>query len=177
MARARQPSQPIAKHPSGLRYTFRIVKIILSVALLLFTFGSSSAAEETSFKDVKVPSSKGKLVKGVLAFSDRDHAIEIHPAKGEPVIIPYTQIDKCSYEFTKRHRISEGSIATAPVGVGGVIMLTKSRSHWLEIDYQDQELPKIYVLRMDKGDYLKILDAVRDHTGKEAEILGNADKR
>ena len=56
-------------------------------------------------------------------------------------------------------------------------MLTKSKSHWLQIDYRQQDLPKQYVLRMDKHDYLHILDAIKAHTGKDAEILGNADKR
>jgi hypothetical protein len=56
-------------------------------------------------------------------------------------------------------------------------MMTRSRSHWLEIDYFDQQIPKAYVVRMDKHDYLRILDAVKSHTGKDAEILGNANKR
>jgi hypothetical protein len=38
-------------------------------------------------------------------------------------------------------------------------------------------VPRTFVLRMDKHDYLRILDAVKTHTGKDAEILGNADKR
>jgi hypothetical protein len=65
----------------------------------------------------------------------------------------------------------------APVGAGAVLMLTKSVSHWLAIDYHDQDLPKVFVLRMDKHNYLRILDALKAHTGKDAEILGNADKR
>jgi hypothetical protein len=30
---------------------------------------------------------------------------------------------------------------------------------------------------MDKHEYIHILDAVNAHTGKDAEVLGNADKR
>jgi hypothetical protein len=56
-------------------------------------------------------------------------------------------------------------------------MLTKSKSHWLEIDYREGEVPKSFFLRMDKHEYLRILDAVKAHTGKDAEVLGNADKR
>jgi len=93
------------------------------------------------------------------------------------VNIPYGKIDKCAYEYTKKHRINEGSIATAPVGVGAVVMLTKSMNHWLEIDYHEQDIPKVFVLRMDKHDYIRILDSLKAHAGIDAEILGNADKR
>jgi hypothetical protein len=124
-----------------------------------------------------VPDAKGKQTNAVLTFSDDHSAVEIYPAKAPAVNIPYCKIDKCSYEFTKKHRISEGTILMAPVGAGAVLMLTKSMSHWLEIDYHDQDLPRVLVLRMDKHNYLRILDALKAHTGKDAEILGNADKR
>ena len=56
-------------------------------------------------------------------------------------------------------------------------MLTKAKSHWLEIDYQEDNIRKSYVIHMDKHDYLRILEAFKTHTGKDAEILGNANKR
>ena len=101
----------------------------------------------------------------------------MHPAKGTAVSIPYGEIDKFSYEYTKKHRINEESVFAAAVGVGAIVMLTKSKSHWLEIDYHEGDIPKSFVLRMDKHEYIRILDAVKAHTGKDAEILGNADKR
>jgi hypothetical protein len=33
------------------------------------------------------------------------------------------------------------------------------------------------VLRMEKHEYLRILDALKTHAGVDAQILGNADKR
>ena len=150
----------------------RIVCLVLPVLV-----ANLALAGDTSFRGVKVPDAKGKQTKAVLTFSDDHSAVEVYPAKGQAVNIPYSQIDKCSYEFTKRHRISEGTVLTAPVGAGAVLMLTKSTSHWLEIDYHDQDLPRVFVLRMDKLNYLRILDALKAHTGKDAEILGNADKR
>lgn len=113
----------------------------------------------------------------VLTFSDQNKAIEIQPAKGGSKTIPFSTIDKFVYEYTKKHHVSEATLATAPIGVGVVAMARKSRSHWLEIDYHDQDIPKMYVVRMDKRNYLRILEAVKKHTGKDAEILGNADKR
>jgi hypothetical protein len=147
-------------------------------ALLLVLFAASlSGAEDTSFHNVRVPDAKGRLLNAVLTFSDADKAVEVRPAKGNAVSIPYAAIDKCSYEYTKQHRVSSGSVVTAPVGVGAVVMLTKSRSHWLEIDYHEQEMSKVFVLRMDKKNYIRILDAIKAHTGRDTEILGNANKR
>jgi hypothetical protein len=134
-------------------------------------------AEETSFRHVKVPDAKRRQVHAILTFSDRNRDVEVRPDKGSELNIPYSSIEKFSYEFTKQHRVNEGTVLSAPIGIGALAMLTKSRSHWLEIDYQDQDLPKAYVVQMDKKNYIRILDAIKTHTGKETEILGNAKKR
>ena len=134
-------------------------------------------AEETSFRHVKVPDAKGRQINAVLTFSDSRQAVEIEPEKGAELSILYAAIEKFSYEFSKRHRINQKTIATAPIGIGAVVMLTKSRTHWLEIDYQQGDVTKAYVIRMDKKNYIHILDAIKAHTGKDPEILGNANKR
>ena len=143
------------------------------LSLIPFLFGA-----DQSFPSVKVPDAKGKPVNAALTFSDQHQAVEIRPAKGTPVNIPYDRIYKFAYEYTKRNRVTERSLATAPLGIGALMMLTKGKSHWLEIDYDDpQNVRKAYVLQMDKRDYLRILEAIKAHTGKDADILGNANKR
>lgn len=170
--------QPIeSRERISLRYTGKTVKTIVSILLIACFVPALSLADDESFSRVKVPDTKGKAVDAVLTFNDSKKAVEIHPAKGDPIKIPYDQIDKFSYEYTKKHRVSEGTIATAAIGIGAVAMLTKSKSHWLEIEYHEEDLPKTYALRMDKHNYIRILEAVKSHTGKDAEVLGNADKR
>ena len=149
---------------------------IIPVILVIFLVVTLGFAEETSFNRVTAPDSKGKLSKAVLTFSDEHKAVEVQTAKGTLVSIPYSEIDKFSYEYTKKRRINEESILAAPVG-GAIVMLTKSKSHWLHIHYHAGNVPKSYVLRMDKHEYIRILDAVKAHTGKDTEVLGNADKR
>ena len=144
---------------------------------MLCLAASLCCAEETSFRHVKVPDAKGRQINSVLTFSDSRQTIEIQPEKGDVVSIPYAAIEKFSYEFSKRHRINEKTIASAPIVVGAIFMLTKSRTHWLEIDYRRDELTKACVVRMDKKNYIHILDAIKAHTGKDPEILGNANKR
>jgi UDP-N-acetylglucosamine transferase subunit ALG13 len=153
------------------------VKTTIAVLLVISLFVTLGLAEETSFSRVAAPDSKGRLTKAVLTLSDDHKAVEVQPAKGTTVSIPYAEIYKFSYEYTKKHRVNEESIFTAAIGVGAIVMLTKSKSHWLEIDYREGDIPKSFVLRMDKHEYIRILDAVKAHTGKDAEILGNADKR
>jgi hypothetical protein len=162
---------------SSIRYTFKNVKRIICILLVIFLVVTLGVAEETSFSRVAVPDSKGRQIKAMLTFSDDHKAVEVQPAKGPAVSIPYAEIYKFSYEYTKKHRVNEESIFTSAVGVGAIVMLTKSKSHWLEIDYREGEVPKSFLLRMDKHDYLRILDAVKAHTGKDAEVLGNANKR
>jgi hypothetical protein len=143
---------------------------------LLLALGLAYGAE-TSFDRVRVPDAKGKLMNATLTFRDKNKAVVIRPIKGDVATIPYAEIDRLAYEYTKHHRVSGGSIATAPIGVGAVVMLTKAKNHWLEIDYQEDNIRKTYVMYMDKHDYLRILEAFKTHTGKDAEILGNANKR
>lgn len=160
-----------------LRYTLNTVRKISSLLLLTIALSLPGFCADPPAWSVKGPDAKGRAVKGTLAFNDDKKAVEIQPAKGSGTEIPYGEIDKFNYEYTKKHRVSEGTIATAAVGVGAVAMLTKSRSHWLTIDYHEQNIPKEYILRMDKRDYIHILDAIKAHTGMDAEVLGNADKR
>lgn len=161
-----------------LLYTFQTVHKVLSASLLIVMASVPGHANDASFRRIKVPDSKGRIVNAVLTFSDNDKAVEVQPVKGgNPVSIPYAEIDKCSYEYTKKHRISEATVFTAPIGIGAVAMMTKYKAHWLEIHYTEQDIPKTYLIRMDKHNYLRVLDAVRDHTGKDAEVVGNADKR
>jgi hypothetical protein len=168
---------PNKTHCSWLRYTFETVTRICSIVLLSLLLLTSAFGGETSFHRIQVPNVKGKAVKATLTFSDQNKSVQIQPTKGSGISIPYDAIDKFSYEYTKKHRVNDQTVATAPLGIGAIAMLTKSRSHWLQIDYRQQNLPREYVLRMDKHEYLQILDAIKAHTGKDAEVLGNADKR
>ncbi len=118
------------------------------------------SAAQTAFR-VKVPDLKGKEAKAVLSFNDADKKIEIHPVKHEPVMIPYAAIEKCSYQYTHERTAA----------------LTEAKVHWLEIDYHDGDAHKEIVVRMTNSNRIKILDALKAHTGIDAEIEGNADKR
>jgi hypothetical protein len=153
------------------------MKSILLAFTLVLTVGAS-LAEEAAFNGVKVADAKGKQADARLIFSDTDHDLIIKVADHDYAVIPYGQVDKYEYEYTKKHRITQGAIVmVASLGAGAVVMLTSSKSHWLYIDYHEQNVPKVVVLRMDKKEYEKIFAAIKTHTGMDVQFEGNAGKK
>src|SRR6266404_118037 len=153
------------------------MKRLITFVLTVLAASSLSLAEETAFRGVKLADAKGKQADASLIFSDNNKDVIVRVADRDFVTIPYDQIDKFSYEYTKKHRVTQGAIVmVASLGAGAVVMLTKSKSHWLYIDFHEQNAPKTVVLRMDKKEYKNIFDAVKTHTGKEVEFLGDAGK-
>jgi len=152
-------------------------KRIVCTFLVVLISGNFSFAEETAFRGVKLADAKGKQAEASLIFSDNNKNVVVRAADHDVVTIPYEQIDKFSYEYTKKHRITEGAIVmVASLGAGAIVMLTKSKSHWLYIDFHEQGNPRNVVLRMDKNEYKKIFEAIQTHTGKQVEFIGEAGK-
>jgi len=155
----------------------RHMKRITSALLVILVAINLSLAEETAFRGVKLADAKGKQAEASLIFSDNNKDVIVRVADRDFVTIPYDQIDKFSYEYTKKHRVNQGAIVmVASLGAGAIVMLTKSKSHWLYVDFHEQNVPKTVVLRMDKKEYKNIFDAVKTHTGKEVEFLGDVGK-
>lgn len=154
------------------------MKRTISILLVIFVVGSLIFAEDTDFRGVKLADAKGKQADADLIFHDTGKDLVVRVADRDVVTIPYDELDKFTYEYTKKHRITQGAIVmVASLGAGAVVMMTKSKSHWLYIDYHEQNAPKTVVLRMDKHEYKKIVAAVPAHTGKEVQFLGDAGKK
>lgn len=142
------------------RYNFWTVKTIQWIVLSCVLLTASGAVADASFR-VKVPDLTGKETRAVLTFDDLDKKIEIRTAKHQPVIIPYANIEKASYQYTHERTAA----------------LTEAKVHWLEIDYHEGDAHKEIVVRMSSNNRIKILDALKSHAGIDAQIQGNADKR
>ena len=148
-----------------------------STAAAPTTANAKLSRADASFNDVKVTDAKGKQTDAHLIFSDSGNKLVVRVADHEFVAVPYDRLDKFSYEFTKKHRVTQGAIVmVASLGAGAIVMLTKSKNHWLYIDYREQDAPKSIVLRMDKNDYKNIIEAVKAHTGKDVEFLKEGSK-
>jgi hypothetical protein len=152
------------------------MKKILCALLTSLVATNLVLAEESSFP-VKLADAKGSQADAQLVFSDSNKDVVVRESDHDLVTISYDQVDKLTYEYTKKHRITQGAIVmVASLGAGAIVMLTKSKSHWLYLDYHDQGSPKTVVLRLGKKDYKTILDSATTHTGKDVQMLGDAKK-
>ena len=152
------------------------MKRIIAVLLTVFVVINLSFAE-TAFRGVNLADAKGKQADARLIFSGNNKNVVVRLADRDFVTVPYGQIDKFYYEYTRKHRVTQGAIEmVASLGAGAIVMLTESKSHWLYIDFHEQNVSKNVVLRMDKKGYKNIFDAIETHTAKEVEFLGDAGK-
>lgn len=136
-----------------------------------------NSQSEVTFGNVKLADPKGKLADARLVFSDSTKSLVIRMADHDIASIPYANIDKLSYEYTKKHRITSGAIVMVfSLGAGAIVMLTKSKSNWFYIDYHDTSSKELIVLRLEKKDLQTIFQAAKDHTGKEVIDLGDKSK-
>lgn len=86
--------------------------------------------------------------------------------------IPYLAIARLAYTETSRHRI-DGGAKTAMVspGIGALVMLSKTRLHWLAINWSDKGRHFTTVLLLDKTGRYDVLRALQARTGKQVEML------
>ena len=132
---------------------------------------------DATFHGVKLADARGKQTDAALIFSDSNKTVVVRVADRDFLSIPYDRLDKFSYEYTKKHRVTQGAVVmVASLGAGAIVMLTKSKSHWLYVDFHEQSAARSVVLRMDKHEYKSILEAVKTHTGKEVELPEDAGK-
>lgn len=142
-------------------------KIVLTLAYVAFAAGFAPAADQT-FQRTLIPDAKGNQAPVDLVFRDARQTIEVSVAGRVVTEVPYASIDVLSYEHTQKHRIKQGAVVmVASLGAGAVVMLTKSKKHFLTIEYHDGAAPKELVLRMDKSEYADILNAAKIQTGKD----------
>ncbi len=136
-----------------------------------------TSQSDVTFGNVKLADPKNKLTDAKLVFSDSTKAIVIRVSDREIASIPYANIDKLSYEYTKKHRITSGAIVMVfSLGAGAIVMLTQSKSNWLYLDYHDKDSKSLIVLKLEKKDIQTIFQAAKDHTGKEVIDMGDAGK-
>ena len=155
-----------------IRRTFLL--LVAAIALI-----SSASAQDITFRKSKIADAKGKERKVDLIFEADGKAIALRQNKAAVAIIPHSAIDQLAHGYSKRRRVKEGGqLVTGggmlrPVGVvgGSVLMLTKTKSHWFYIDYTGVSGPRELILRLDKKEYQKILEAAKARTGKAVDIL------
>jgi hypothetical protein len=134
---------------------------------------AAQAANTVAFHESRIVDHKQRQVHADLIFNHDTQSIVVRVADSNYADVPYNTIDKLSYEFSKKHRVTEGAfVMVLWVPAGAVVMLTKSKSHWLYVDYKQDGVPKQLVVRLHKKEFRNVLTAARAETGKDvANIL------
>lgn len=143
------------------------------IAVLLAS--TLAAADTVAFRKSKIVDGRQREAAADLIFNRDAKAMIVRVASSDIATIPYASMDKLSYEFSKKHRVKQGAIVMiASLGAGAVVMLTKSKSHWLYVDYKEKGAPKNIVVKLDKKEYKDALATAQKETGKSVENLADA---
>ena len=139
----------------------------------LYTVCATAIGHAQTFDKTKWIDASGKEVPVTLDFDKQGQRLTVKSLDASVAEVPYTNISKLSYEQAARHRVKEGAIVMiASFGAGGIVMLTKSKSYWLYVDYKDARgNSKDLTLKLDKGEYKEALKIAKEQTGKDVERL------
>jgi hypothetical protein len=139
---------------------------------------SQTPGADLEFKKIGIlttltPEDKMKIeVEGILRFSSDRITVSEKKTSKITMEIPYTSITKAFYEPSSRHRVAEGAaVGMLSLGTGLVVMTTKTKSHWLAIDYSEQSRNRTAILHIGKDVYADIINAIESRTGKKVEML------
>jgi len=141
-----------------------MIAAAIGLSLCIPASGSSAAFSKSRTFD-----EKGKEIQTTIEFDGQSRSLTVRPRKGSSVVIPYDKVEKLSYDLASRRRIKEGAIVMlASLGAGGIVMLTKSKKHWLYVDYKDAEgKAQTLTLQLDKSEYRNVLAVAKTQCGKE----------
>ncbi len=158
------------------------LRVTASLLLCFSTYSGRAMAGTASPNDVTfskirmmVPEGRRARERQVdLVFSDNRYML-VRRGTLELASVAFDSIDKIDYEYAKRHRVTEGAmVMVASLGAGAIVMLTKSTSHWLSVDFHKDGQRKQLVLRLDKGDYRAVIAAAEQKTQKKVNVLSAA---
>ena len=109
--------------------------------------------------------------KRLLLVVDEKHGAE----KMTYASIPYDAVTGLSYSRSAHPRAKSGiALGVVSLGIGLLVgFLAKGKKHWFTIEFEGvADHPENYhYLRLDKGNYRRILQAVEAATGLDVEVL------
>src|SRR2546430_45247 len=109
-----------------------------AVAVLAVLISNAAQGANTlAFHESKIVDRKQRQVHADLIFNHDLQSMVVRVGDNNYAEVPYAAVDKLSYEFSKKHRVTTGAfVMVLWIPAGAVVMLTKSKSHWMYVDYK-----------------------------------------
>lgn len=140
---------------------------VLGVAVVTLLATTSPGTFKNTFSDVKYlykaeGKDKAEPVDGTLYIDGAAHMI-IFNSKEVSLTFSTAAVTNLVYERTAKPRYGLGIVVAWP------FLFTKSKQHYLTVQYTDQDMRKYALFRLDKGNYQEILAATEAATGTKIE--------
>jgi hypothetical protein len=165
-------SQFLQKYLSGKGAYMQWRNPVASFALLTVFVTQSIAAERFACAEYFAATSAGQKkaepgVKGTLVFDAVSKKVEFLNPKGtEAFTIDYDSIRAMQYERTEQPRY------VAAVFVSPAFLLTRSKKHYLTIEYRDQAgEARSVIVRLNKRNARQAVEAITAQTNKSVEQI------
>jgi len=113
--------------------------VAAALCLAALTLVPASFAQDVTFNKTRYSSVKQpKEADVIFTVADSKILIKGKKVNGINMEIPFSSIDSMSYERSARHRMGEGaSVMLLSPATGAILMATKTKSHWLGIQYHE----------------------------------------
>jgi hypothetical protein len=108
---------------------------------------------------------KADPVKGTLRFDTAAQELQFRKASGETVLaVKKANIKSITYERAAKPRYAAGLLVAWP------LLFTKSKSHFLTVQYDDEKGQGHYaIVKLDKSNFRDALASIEAQTGKRIE--------
>lgn len=133
--------------------------------VLLIAFGMLMLAD--TFRDAEYIHSgangKGVRENGDLVIDSSSKQILFNERGSAALTVPFASVTHLVYERASKPRYAAGLLLAWP------LLFTKSKQHFLTVQYNENGTGKYAVFRLSKGNYREVLAAVEAATGQKVE--------
>jgi hypothetical protein len=147
----------------------RTIQHVFAVFLCIAVPASVFAADNSYKVTYDGGSIQGvKAGNGMKLFIDQDH-VRLVKDKDNVVTIPASAITEISYGQDVHRRVGAAvGLAVVSLGVGALMLLAKSKKHFVGITWDDAGKKGGIAVQADKSDYRGLLAGLEGITGKKA---------
>lgn len=155
-----------------MKTTWKNLVAQLGCAALLWHTAGLIAVQALSFEkfdDVKYikagEKKKAQEMDAALEINRESGELQVMLKKGEAIKINKTQVTGLIYERASKPRYAAGLLLAWP------LLFTKSKKHFLTIQYKNGDKGEFALLHLDKNNYQPILAAAEAATGVKVEKM------